>query len=174
MIISFLAGLHYSGLLGDPCIIVAPGAVLSQWASEFHLWWPALRVAILHKSGSGMLLAKDGDVYTEDDSAAEYSDKPSRGGKFAARKIVNRVFKHGMSPLQQVWGLAYNLLGHILITTYEGLTTYGDILLEKEWGYAILDEGHKIRNPDAKVSLNCKQLKVRNSPPYIPLCKTVC
>lgn len=109
MIISFLAGLHYSGLLGDPCIIVAPGAVLSQWASEFHLWWPALRVAILHKSGSGMLLAKYDDVYAGDGSATEYSDKPSRGGKFAARKIVNRVFKHGKLSPQQVWSLTDNI-----------------------------------------------------------------
>ncbi|KAF8535817.1 SNF2 family N-terminal domain-containing protein [Trichophaea hybrida] len=146
MIISFIAGLHYSDMLDKPCIIVAPGAVLSQWASEFHLWWPALRVAILHKSGSGMLLARSDDVYDDNDSTAGDSDKPSKRGKFAAKKIVDRVFKHG----------------HILITTYEGLTTYGDILLEKEWEYAILDEGHKIRNPDAKVSLNCKQLKTHH------------
>jgi len=27
-----------------------------------------------------------------------------------------------------------------------------------QWGYAILDEGHRIRNPDAAVTLACKQL----------------
>lgn len=50
--------------------------------------------------------------------------------------------------------------GHILITTYEGLTTYGDLLADKEWSYAILDEGHKIKNPDTKVTLTCKQIRV--------------
>ena len=109
--ISFLAGLHYSGLLDKPIIVVAPGAVLSQWASEFHIWWPALRVAILHKSGSGMLLSKDGEIDSEEDELY----RPTKGGQFAAKKIVDRVFKYG----------------HVLITTYEGLTTYGDLLVEK-------------------------------------------
>lgn len=48
------------------------------------------------------------------------------------------------------------LLGHVLITTYAGLKSYGDLLLNEEWEYAILDEGHKIRNPNAEISLSCK------------------
>lgn len=34
------------------------------------------------------------------------------------------------------------------------------MLLNEEWEYAILDEGHKIRNPNAEISLSCKKLKV--------------
>ena len=34
-----------------------------------------------------------------------------------------------------------------------------DMLLNVAWGYAILDEGHKIRNPDAEVTLAAKQLQ---------------
>ena len=34
-----------------------------------------------------------------------------------------------------------------------------DLLLNVAWGYAILDEGHKIRNPDAEVTLAAKQLQ---------------
>jgi DNA excision repair protein ERCC-6 len=139
-VISFLAGLHYSGMLDKPCLVVAPGSLLKQWASEFHEWWPALRVAILHSSGSGMLLAKP------DSDSGSLSERPIKGGKAAAKRIVDTVFKHG----------------HILITTYEGLATYRHILLNKQWEYAILDEGHKIRNPDANVSLNCKQLKTHH------------
>jgi DNA excision repair protein ERCC-6 len=142
--ISFLAGLHHSGMLDKPILIVSPGAVLSQWASEFHTWWPAMRVAILHKSGSGMLHAKNGDI-DSDEEDVEGSSKPNKRAQFAAKKIVDRAFKHG----------------HVLITTYEGLETYSDLISEKEWGYAVLDEGHKIRNPDANVTLNCKKLKVR-------------
>ncbi|KAK3256126.1 hypothetical protein CYMTET_34722 [Cymbomonas tetramitiformis] len=47
----------------------------------------------------------------------------------------------------------------IAITTYEGFRTRQDMLLPVRWGYAILDEGHKIRNPDADVTLACKQLR---------------
>ncbi|KAI5782722.1 DNA dependent ATPase [Geopyxis carbonaria] len=139
-IIAFIAGLHYSGMLDKPCIIIAPGAVLKQWASEFHTWWPALRVAILHSSGSGMLVTT---ADTNSDSDESGGSKATKTSKSAARKIVQRVFRDG----------------HILVTTYEGLTTYGSILLDKLWAYAILDEGHRIRNPDARVSLTCKQLK---------------
>jgi DNA excision repair protein ERCC-6 len=101
MMISFLAGLHHSGLLDKPVLIVAPGAVLSQWASEFHLWWPALRVAILHSSGSGMLTSHD-NAYTEEDSEIEEFTKPKKGAKKgtrnsnAAKVIVDRAFKLGM------------------------------------------------------------------------------
>lgn len=44
----------------------------------------------------------------------------------------------------------------ILITTYSGLLIYTHELLAKNWHYVILDEGHKIRNPDAKVTLVTK------------------
>lgn len=40
----------------------------------------------------------------------------------------------------------------VLITTYSGLLLHIDNLLKKDWHYVILDEGHKIRNPDSKVN----------------------
>ena len=58
--ISFMAGLSYSGLtyrrqrwkgLG-PVLVVCPATVLHQWVKEFHTWWPPFRVAVLHESGS--------------------------------------------------------------------------------------------------------------------------
>ena len=39
----------------------------------------------------------------------------------------------------------------IVVTSYEQLRLQRDLLLNVPWGYAILDEGHKIRNPDAEV-----------------------
>ena len=47
---------------------------------------------------------------------------------------------------------------HVLITTYECARLYRQLLLHREWGYCVLDEGHKIRNPDAAITLTCKQL----------------
>lgn len=37
--------------------------------------------------------------------------------------------------------------------------THRDMLLPVRWGAAILDEGHKIRNPDSEVTLVAKQLR---------------
>ena len=141
-IIAFLAGLHYSKLLFNPeipetqgpVLVVCPATVMRQWVNEFHTWWPPMRVAILHSSGSGMMnLGRE--------EALERSSTKSKSSKIAA-KIINRVVD----------------LGHVLVTTYAGLRIYSEYLLPVKWSYAILDEGHKIRNPDSDIALTSKQL----------------
>ena len=37
------------------------------------------------------------------------------------------------------------------------MVIHQDALLDYDWHYVILDEGHKIRNPDAQVTLAAKQ-----------------
>lgn len=143
-IISFLAGLHYSKKLTKPVIIIAPATVLQQWVNEFHKWWPPLRVSILHSSGSGMINPRNEKI--TDDSLETYGlSKPRKSSK-GSKKIVDQVVQQG----------------HILITSYAGLQTFADILLPVEWGYAVLDEGHKIRNPNTTVTIYCKELKTPN------------
>ena len=51
--------------------------------------------------------------------------------------------------------------GHILITTYAGVQQYQEVLLGFDWQYLILDEGHKIRNPEAKIT---QTVKLFNTP----------
>lgn len=144
-IISFLASLHYSKKLTKPIIVVAPATVLRQWVNEFHRWWPPLRVSILHSSGSGMLdISSEGRM---EDAVEQYgySKKPSKSSK-AVKKIVDRVVRNG----------------HVLVTTYAGLQTYADVLIPVDWEYAVLDEGHKIRNPNTGITINCKELRTPN------------
>ncbi|RLU26824.1 hypothetical protein DMN91_000621 [Ooceraea biroi] len=43
--------------------------------------------------------------------------------------------------------------GGILVTSYNGVLRHKDLLVSNQWHYVILDEGHKIRNPQAKNSL---------------------
>lgn len=43
--------------------------------------------------------------------------------------------------------------GGILITSYSGMLKHKDLLTNTQWHYVILDEGHKIRNPQAKVNI---------------------
>ncbi|KOC59628.1 DNA excision repair protein ERCC-6 [Habropoda laboriosa] len=47
--------------------------------------------------------------------------------------------------------------GGILITSYSGMLRHKDLLIASQWHYIILDEGHKIRNPQAKVSKAVKE-----------------
>jgi DNA excision repair protein ERCC-6 len=144
-IISFLAGLHYSKKLTKPIIVVAPATVLRQWVNEFHRWWPPLRVSILHSSGSGMLNVGNEERIEEVDEFYGRGEPRSKSSK-AAKKIVDRVVRHG----------------HVLVTTYAGLQTYADVLIPVDWDYAVLDEGHKIRNPNTSITIHCKELRTAN------------
>ncbi|MEQ2221682.1 hypothetical protein ILYODFUR_018217, partial [Ilyodon furcidens] len=45
----------------------------------------------------------------------------------------------------------------ILITSYSAVRNLQDSLQRYDWHYVILDEGHKIRNPNAGVTVACKQ-----------------
>ncbi|GJQ12130.1 hypothetical protein GpartN1_g3921.t1 [Galdieria partita] len=49
--------------------------------------------------------------------------------------------------------------GDILITSYEQVRRFHEYILVHKWGYVILDEGHRIRNPDAEITLVCKRFK---------------
>ena len=153
-VISFLASLHHSNLLHKPVLVVAPATVMKQWVNEFHRWWPALRVCILHASGSGMTNGRAGgrvDRDGEDDDDDDEGDDgraPARVGR--ARTKAAKIVKTVMDK------------GHVLVTTYAGLQSYGDLLIPREWGYAVLDEGHKIRNPNTAITIYCKEIRTAN------------
>jgi DNA excision repair protein ERCC-6 len=146
--ISFVAGLHYSKLLVKPVIVVCPATVMKQWVNEFHRWWPALRVSILHTSGSGMLDTRREDRLERDMELRSYGDydQTLTGAGKQAKKIVEKVKRDG----------------HVLVTTYSGLQTYSEFLIPTEWECAILDEGHKIRNPNTAITIHSKELRTPN------------
>ncbi|KAF1921107.1 DNA repair and recombination protein RAD26 [Ampelomyces quisqualis] len=146
--ISFVAGLHYSKMLTKPVIVVCPATVMKQWVNEFHRWWPALRVSILHTSGSGMLDTHREDRLEREMELRNYGDYDTTltGAGKQAKKILEKVKRDG----------------HVLVTTYSGLQTYSEFLIPTEWECAILDEGHKIRNPNTSITIHCKELRTPN------------
>jgi len=54
----------------------------------------------------------------------------------------------------------------VLVTSYSTLVLQQELLLAHNWHYIVLDEGHKIRNPDVKATLVCKQVQSNLSKPY--------
>lgn len=149
-IIAFLAGMHHSGKLDKPVIVVCPATVMKQWVNEFHTWWPALRVAILHSSGSGMINVQS-ESTREDKMLDEIWDPTKRNQPMTqAQKNAKRL----VQPVLEKGG--------VLVTTYSGLQTYAPILIPVDWSFAILDEGHKIRNPNTAITIYCKELRTPN------------
>lgn len=53
-IITFLAGLHSSGILKSAALICVPATLLTHWIGEFHRWYPPMRIFILHESSRTM------------------------------------------------------------------------------------------------------------------------
>lgn len=146
-VISFLAGLHYSNKLTKPIIVVCPATVMKQWVNEFHRWWPPLRVSILHTSGSGMLdVGREARIEDDLEDLSFQRRKTLTKGYSSARRIVDKVVRDG----------------HVLVTTYSGLQTYAELLIPTDWECAILDEGHKIRNPNTSITIYCKELRTHN------------
>ncbi|KAI8368638.1 SNF2 family N-terminal domain-containing protein [Choanephora cucurbitarum] len=172
-IIAFLSGLYYSKILGpgQPTIIICPATVMKQWVQEFHKWWPPLRVAILHSSGTGVRNNNNFNhddhnelelYHSEEEEDEEY--EPDRRGKSAKRSkkqksstksiLTTRMGRNAAALVEKAIKE-----GGILVTTYSGVQSYREILLKHKWGYVVLDEGHKIRNPDSSTTLAIKQFK---------------
>lgn len=146
-VISFLGALHFSKMY-KPSIVICPVTLLRQWKREARKWYPSFHVELLHDS------ARDNNRENQTDSSESdyesdgtaYSDGENKPLKKSNKwdSLINRVLRSESG---------------LLITTYEQLRLLGERLLDIAWGYAVLDEGHRIRNPNAEVTLVCKQLQ---------------
>jgi DNA excision repair protein ERCC-6 len=154
----FLAGLHNSGMY-TPSIVVCPVTLLRQWKREAKKWYPVFSVEILHDSGlfpsqktskkkKGKSRRASDDEHDEEESDVSEEELQE---KTAAVKRENRWDAMIDRVVESSNG--------VILTTYEQLRIVREKLLDINWGYAILDEGHRIRNPDAAITLVCKQLQ---------------
>lgn len=146
-VLSFLGSLHFSKMY-KPSIVICPVTLLRQWRREARTWYPDFHVEILHDSakdsngGKGRVDASESDYDSEGSVDGDHEQKSRNTKKWSS--LINRVL---------------NSDSGLLITTYEQLRLHGEKLLNIEWGYAVLDEGHRIRNPNAEITLVCKQLQ---------------
>ena len=112
-----------------PSLVVCPATMLRQWRRELRIWAPRLNPSILHESAVSAAAL-----------AAAGGDK-----KLARRKALRDCVNDPKG---------------VVLTTYEHVRgALRDSLLSIRWGYAVLDEGHKIRNPDADITICAKQLQ---------------
>ncbi|KAL2587186.1 hypothetical protein AAZV13_13G097300 [Glycine max] len=148
-VLSFLGALHFSGMY-KPSIIVCPVTLLRQWKREAKKWYPKFHVELLHDSAQDSAprkkRAKSEETDYESNSKSDSDYEKSVASKSTRKweSLINRVMRSESG---------------LLITTYEQLRILGEQLLDIQWGYAVLDEGHRIRNPNAEVTLVCKQLQ---------------
>ncbi|TPX58429.1 hypothetical protein PhCBS80983_g03115 [Powellomyces hirtus] len=113
---------------------------------------------------------EEDDVNVEDEE--EYRDDQVRpGGRGAPRRRKTKKARKSKKPvklsahatkmLSKAGALVDRIVerGHVVVTTFAGVRVYAKKLLPVKWAYCVLDEGHKIRNPDAVITQACKQLR---------------
>ena len=114
------------------CLVLAPTTMLAHWRRELETWAPRGRVVVLHRS-------------------AEAFDDAAKKGPVALAEFLARA----LSPPDSSTGATFG----VVICSYEGLRRLSDALLAKAWGCVILDEGQKIRNPEASITRLTKHLR---------------
>jgi DNA excision repair protein ERCC-6 len=152
-LIAFLAGLHYSGR-HRTSLVVAPVTTLRHWARELRQWYPRFRVIMLHSSARSRHGAPRHACTMRPRGGAE----PARACAACAALCAGRV-----RNLDQLVAKAQRSGAGVVLAGYEGLRRHAGLLLPLDWGYVILDEGHRIRNPDAEITLLCKQVRLQAS-----------
>ena len=134
--ISFLESLRVSQC-GGPALVICPASVLQQWMRECHKWAPQLRTMLLHDTGRHQASHRE-----------------------VIQKLLDSCFTTKSDGNQH--GDYRECCGGVVITTYESMKVHDALLLPIKWGIVVLDEGHRIRNPNAAITLTAKQLKCRH------------
>lgn len=120
-------------------LIVAPGTLLEHWLRELEIWAPGLR----------RILART---------------EPPPGTlqawlKNARKERWNEALDDQDWEEKQAWCGT----GYCVVTTYEQLRRNIDTYcLQHTWSYMVLDEAQHIRNPDADITMACKQVRTRH------------
>ena len=145
---SFLGAMAANRFI-DSVLIVAPATMLAHWLSELSVWAPGLRRIMMHRSG-------------ETDGASRVVSKGmlrslQKWLKNARSDRVNEAIDD--EDYNEKGADAFCGSGYAIVTTYESIRRAPDEWVNHNWSYVVLDEGQKIRNPDADVTLACKRLR---------------
>lgn len=145
---SFLGALAINRIV-DSVLIIAPATMLSHWLRELEVWAPGLRRILIHRSGES------------DGVSRVISREMLRSLK---KWLINARADRVNEPIDDA---DYNQneehsfcgTGYVVVTTYESIRRSTDDWTNHNWSYVVLDEGQKIKNPDADITLACKRLR---------------
>lgn len=127
-------------------LIIAPATMLQHWLSELSIWAPGLRRILIHKSGES-----DGSSRNITLNLLRNLDKWLRTVR--ANRVNEAIDEEDFDEFDAD---SFCGTGYVVVTTYESIRRSPDIWTGHNWSYVVMDEGQKIRNPDADVTIACK------------------
>ena len=127
--------------------------MLMHWMNELAIWAPGLRRILIHKSG-------EKDTNTNRGVSSYMLRKLDKWLNISrAERLYEPIDERDLlenDPNSFVGtGLAF-------LTTFESIRRSPEAWINYDWSYVIMDEGQKIRNPDADVTIACKRLRTTN------------
>ena len=128
-----LSKARYRGI--GPSLIICPATLVYQWVQELHKWAPFFKVLVLHNSSGN--------------TTAEIH----RQLKQSFRTCLKQTEKYDKSEDSS------DLTPPVIIIATYGKLRQAEGFIDYQWHYAILDEGHQIRNPEAKLTIAAKKLR---------------
>jgi hypothetical protein len=132
-----------------PYLVVCPLSVLNSWVSEAKKWVPHLKVLPFHGTVNERNRLKKvvqgmEDMYGHETMQAK-ARKASRKAGLKVSKLLNE--NQGFTPYK------------IVVTTYETFQAEQSWFKHAfAWRYAVLDEGHKIKNNVTNISASLKSI----------------
>ena len=148
---SFLGAMASSRLL-DSVLIVVPATVLSHWLRELKVWAPGLRRIMVHRSGE-----TDGVSRLISRGMLRHLEKWLKNAR--ADRVNEPIDEDDYNKYREH---SFCGTGYALVTTYESIRRTPEVWTNHTWSYVVLDEGQKIRNPDADITLACKRLRTHH------------
>ena len=125
--VGFLHQLRFmsSTQIAGPFLVIAPLSLVDQWHSELNTWSPQMNTILLHGSTEARETIMKHEFY--------YNEP------FTPKSYVVALRKRNVCKF------------HILLTTFEVATKEIRTLSRVQWQVLIIDEAHKLKNPDSNI-----------------------
>ena len=117
-------------------LVLAPTTMMQHWVRELRRWAPRVKVVALHRCCFAF-------------------DRAAKQGPVALAEFLATALAAPSEDAEDAD--AYRFV--CCVCSYDGLHRLSDVLLAKRWGYVVLDEGQRIRNPETRVTMLCKKLR---------------
>lgn len=143
-------------------LVVVPATLLQQWQRELSAWWPSCEAQILHQSSTA------GAISSSSIKKVIKTAAKKKGVIITTYEMVSfktcllceragRRFWEDRHDAERRCGAGFSLPVLARVHSYFQVRRNRDSFIVTDWMYVILDEGHRIRNPDSDITLACKR-----------------